>query len=216
MLQSLLWNVNGIGIDPEIYRAPPWSWASLDLVESTPPSKYGSVAQIPPFYVRLDPTVRFTAEFVECHVSPAEGDIYGSIESGHLRIRGQWLANSSLHRRTAPYFNHPNAFLQRTSKYQSEAYWRRSHHLYNWRWNRAQPKDANQLVYDLDQIPEGYVGDEVVPRNFPRDVSFLEIGRRERRVMDDVTGRSPVIEGKYVAHALVLEPAGIAGKFRRI
>jgi hypothetical protein len=31
-----------------------------------------------------------------------------------------------------------------------------------------------------------------------------------------VTGRSPVIEGKYVAHALVLEPTGIAGKFRRI
>jgi hypothetical protein len=34
--------------------------------------------------------------------------------------------------------------------------------------------------------------------------------------MDDVTGRSPVIEGKYVAYALVLEPTGIADKFRRI
>jgi hypothetical protein len=128
MLQGLLWNVNGIGIDPEIYRAPSWSWASpswswasLDHVESSPLSKHGSVAQIPPFHVRLKTTVGFTAEFAECQ-STLQKEIYGRIESGHLRIHGQWLVNSSLRERTAPYFNHHNAFLQRSSKYQSEAY----------------------------------------------------------------------------------------------
>jgi hypothetical protein len=215
MLQGLLWNVHGMGKLLETYRAPSWSWASLDIIESTRPSKRGSIEQIPPCHVCPSPGVGFTAEIVECHVKPVEGDIYGRIESGYLKIRSQWLANSSLHRKTAPYFNHPNAFLQRISTYQMEDYWRKSHHLYNWHWNRGQPKDTDQLVYDLDQMPEEYVGGEVVPRNFPRDVSFLEIGRRELRIQNEETGSSHVIEGMYVVHALVLEPAEFVGKFRR-
>jgi hypothetical protein len=56
---------------PTTYRAPSWSWASLD----------GHVRFVP---IDFD---RVVAEFVDCYVEPEGMDIYGKVKSGWLQLK---------------------------------------------------------------------------------------------------------------------------------
>ena len=83
---GLLWNVSCRGSLPKKYRAPSWSWASLDINMNLGnthfelyigPRNYG--ASYP------------EAELLEMDVELADGDPYGRLLSGSLRLSGPWL-----------------------------------------------------------------------------------------------------------------------------
>lgn len=70
---SLLWKVKGFGRRPPLYRAPSWTWASLDgdiMLESG--------AGAPPWYV----------DVVGAHVLPHGEDATGELVGGHLHLSG--------------------------------------------------------------------------------------------------------------------------------
>jgi hypothetical protein len=78
MHQSLLWEVRDKGRRSAMYRAPSWSWACLDSLVLQ-----GS-------QLLNHKTTESIAEIRECSVVPQDGDLFGCITSGFLRIRGPW------------------------------------------------------------------------------------------------------------------------------
>lgn len=64
---------------PAEYRAPSWSWASLD----------GPVRHIPLSYSQL------VSKVVECSTVPAGKDPYGRVSSGKLDIQVRWTFNNT-------------------------------------------------------------------------------------------------------------------------
>ncbi|RYP86361.1 hypothetical protein DL769_000745 [Monosporascus sp. CRB-8-3] len=71
MPRSLLWRVKGQGRRAHKYRAPSWSWASLDGNIITPVGG-------PPWY----------ADVVDACVHPRGEDATGEVAGGHMRLRG--------------------------------------------------------------------------------------------------------------------------------
>ena len=56
---------------PSTYRAPSWSWASLDA---------------PVIFIQMD-FDHIVAEYIDCYVEPAGNDPYGIIKSGWIKMR---------------------------------------------------------------------------------------------------------------------------------
>ncbi|RYO82370.1 hypothetical protein DL766_004750 [Monosporascus sp. MC13-8B] len=71
MPRSLLWRVNGQGRKPPMYRAPSWSWASLDGNVIIPVGG-------PPWY----------ADVVDACVHLQDGDVTGQVAGAQMRLRG--------------------------------------------------------------------------------------------------------------------------------
>ena len=82
ILEDLHWGVVATGSNqqpsasedtlvPEAYRAPSWSWASLD-----------SRIQFIPLDLK-----HAVAELIHCHIIPAGSDPYGEVIGGHIKLR---------------------------------------------------------------------------------------------------------------------------------
>jgi hypothetical protein len=89
--RGLLWCYYGRGIKPEAFRAPSFSWAALDTVSHATSHSFFDdrlyhhglgLSQL-----KVDdgyPAV----ELVECQVVPLDGDPFGRVASGYMRLRG--------------------------------------------------------------------------------------------------------------------------------
>lgn len=92
--RGLLWVVNGRGCRPEKYRAPSWTWAGLDI------GYYDGYNVNPNFELYmltgnwgLDPNSETCrrAEVLGCEVQTANGDPFGPVIRGELRMTGYSL-----------------------------------------------------------------------------------------------------------------------------
>ena len=81
LLEQLLWHVESsdeargllAGEKRPEYRAPPWSWASIDAPIVPRP--------------RLSPVLHHMATIIEAHVTPVTEDITGQIVDGYIRLQ---------------------------------------------------------------------------------------------------------------------------------
>ena len=81
LLEHLLWHVESydeakrplVGEKRPEYRAPSWSWASIDAPIVPRPS--------------LNVDVKYMAKIIKAHVTPVTEDITGQILNGHIRLR---------------------------------------------------------------------------------------------------------------------------------
>jgi hypothetical protein len=140
---GLLWAVNGRGRMPTKYKAPSWSWAALDT------NFYLGLDINPYFQVYAqtswieDKEDDFEAEILSCDVQTVNGDPFGEVISGQLRLRGYMLLLSKWRGTAPPYINtfrRPVVYHQRilTSTSKDGGI----------RW----PMAADQLVLDFDKI----------------------------------------------------------------
>jgi hypothetical protein len=78
---GLLWRMFRSGEPPESYRAPSWSWVSLDVRPYFDLYERGT---------KVDES-KFRAEILGCEILTVDGSPHGSILSGKLKIRSLWL-----------------------------------------------------------------------------------------------------------------------------
>lgn len=75
-LNGLLWYVHG-AVRPKVYRAPSWSFASVD----------GEIA----YFIDMhwhDETAAHVAKLVDCEVVPLRNNVLGELKGGHATITG--------------------------------------------------------------------------------------------------------------------------------
>jgi Heterokaryon incompatibility protein (HET) len=141
---GLLWAVNGRGERPETYRAPSWSWASLDI------RFYWGTNINPNFELYMltgnwdkdpDPESGRRAEVLACEVETSNGDPFGPVVSGRLRIKGYLLPLAEWKGSTETYIN---------------VFWSsiRSHQRGGSVGGIKGVQAADQLVCDFDLTPE--------------------------------------------------------------
>lgn len=71
---QLLWHIEGDGVRPQSYRAPSWSWASVDgPAESR----------------QEDPTGSSLITILDATTTPLSADHTGQVKNGHVRLRGR-------------------------------------------------------------------------------------------------------------------------------
>ncbi|KAF8854765.1 hypothetical protein BDZ45DRAFT_693171 [Acephala macrosclerotiorum] len=78
---GLLWKLYGSGHVRQPYLAPTWSWAGLDFIAES--DLYDS-------QVEIDES-KYKAEILVCEIIPMEGNSFGYIISGRLKLRSLWL-----------------------------------------------------------------------------------------------------------------------------
>lgn len=133
---GLLWTVQCRGSEPQKYRAPSWSWASLDT------AFYSGHIINPTFELymltgiwRSDENIETCrrAEILGCEVDTANGDPFGPVLQGRLKMRGYALPFAMWKGVTTTYVN---------------VYWRSTRSYLGTGVKRAQADD--QLICDLD------------------------------------------------------------------
>lgn len=95
MPAALLWRIEG-GKNPSRYRAPSWSWASLDGVVTCPEPQTANK--------------EFCVEILEVNVKHKTEDLLGQVESANLKIRGFMVKGRLL--RTHDYWGRTSCVLQ--------------------------------------------------------------------------------------------------------
>lgn len=130
---GLLWNAGCRGSLSKRYRAPSWSWASLDMN-----MKWG--LNIDPTFDLYFGTSRYDvcreAELLTMDVKLADGDPYGHLLSGSLRLKARWLPYRLWRGKTPTFF---------------ATFWRKpmSHvNLRPYGWRR--PDGQDQLICSFD------------------------------------------------------------------
>ena len=81
LVRQLCWYVPIKGSRPPVYRAPSWSWASVD----------GEVNPNYNFHINPDPQYHPLVEVLETHVELATQDEMGQLTGGYIRLRGRLL-----------------------------------------------------------------------------------------------------------------------------
>lgn len=77
LLHDLFWQPVNIGLKPRDYRAPSWSWASLDGHVSWPTWRFC-----------VDESCEIYCEILEAETSVDDLDPLGAVTGGHIKIRG--------------------------------------------------------------------------------------------------------------------------------
>lgn len=77
LLRQLIWRPTGRGNRPSRYLAPSWSWASAQATELVSYTDDGVLTKD-----------SYQAEVIEAHCERTGPDIYGSVESGYVILRG--------------------------------------------------------------------------------------------------------------------------------
>jgi len=207
---GLLWAVNGRGERAEKYRAPSWSWASLDI------RFYWGTNINPNFELYMlmgnwdkdsNPESCRRAEMLECEVETVNGDPFGPVVGGWLRLRGYMLPLAKWRGSTEIYIN---------------VFWSsiRSHQRGGSVGGVKGVKAADQLVCDFDSTPEEEEtfesGDDVDSEEelneeekdgevewrsdkYPPDVVLFQIQRHVRP-------GNELVEERAIFFCLLLEP----------
>ena len=77
LLRQLIWRPTGRGNQPSKYLAPSWSWASLQAIDIVSYTADGVLTKD-----------TYQAEVIEAHCERTGPDIYGSLRSGYVILRG--------------------------------------------------------------------------------------------------------------------------------
>ncbi|TVY46889.1 hypothetical protein LOCC1_G002188 [Lachnellula occidentalis] len=141
MHHGLLWAVNGRGGTPDKFRAPSWSWAALDM------NFYWGTSTNPDFQLytqslwNSDSHSGGVVEILDCDIQTGNGDPFGEVMNGQLRLRGLVLPLSEWRGTTSPYIN---------------TFWRPVlyHQCPSTTGGLRRPTAADQLVLDFDVTPE--------------------------------------------------------------
>ena len=210
--KGLLWCLDGRGVPPSVYRAPSWSWASMDV------HKFWGTYVGPEFelYSRMenwevDPDC-VKCQLLECTLELATEDPFGRLLSGVLRLRGRWMSYSHWKTGTPIYYN---------------SYWyaAKSHIHWTYRqWGLHKPDSKDQLICSFDHEPENLNIDDALKND---SVSTEEEEEEEEEIgytWDEEILRSASFFqiGRYISsgdtsiiHSLILLPAGDNDTFRR-
>ncbi|CAD6587465.1 MAG: hypothetical protein ASARMPREDX12_002853 [Alectoria sarmentosa] len=133
---GLLWNASCRGSRPSTYRAPSWSWASLDI------NMHWGQNINPSFELYYGPqnqsAVYREADLLEVDLELADGDPYGRLLSGSLRLRGRWLPYRLWRGATPTYF---------------ATFWRKPMYHNTYRGSRT-PDGRDQLICSFDEEEE--------------------------------------------------------------
>lgn len=135
---GLLWKVSCRGSLPSTYRAPSWSWASLNIN-----TRWGQGIN-PSFELYFGPknhdAAYREAELLEVDVKLADGDPYGRLLSGSLRLKGRWLSYRLWRGKTPTYF---------------ATFWRKPmyHHIFR-NWRKLDGRDQLICSFDIDEEDE--------------------------------------------------------------
>lgn len=147
---GLLWNVSCRGSPSKRYRAPSWSWASLDINMDWGQNMNPSFELY--FGPRNHSTVHREAELLGVDINLADGDPYGRLLSGNLRLKGRWLPYRLWRGKTPTYF----ATFWRKPMYHSQSR------------NSRQPDGRDQLICSFDEDEEDEENEEKgVDTGFP-------------------------------------------------
>ena len=134
---GLLWNVSCRGLPPSNYRAPSWSWASLDINMDWG-QNIDPVFE-PYFGPKNHEAVYRAAESLEIDFQLADGDPYGRLLSGSLRLKGPWLLYRLWRGKTPTFF---------------ATFWRKPMFHINLRLYGRRKPGRDQLIYSFDEDVE--------------------------------------------------------------
>lgn len=130
--KGVLWTSFGTAKATQQYRAPSWSWAALKF--SRKEFKSSTVFSLQPVEDTSFSKVR-RAKLLEWYIDTVDGDPFGRLKSGYLRIQGASLPASQWRGSVPPYFNEVDRV-----PYQS--------------WFDSFSLPPDQLVYFLDVAPK--------------------------------------------------------------
>ena len=131
---GLLWNASCRGSLPKTYRAPSWSWASLDINMKLGNSHFELYSG-----PRNYKAAHREADLLGIDVELGDGDPYGRLSSGSIRLSGRWLPYRRWRGKKPTYF---------------AAFWRKPN------WHEAfasrRPAGQDQLICSFDEDEEDY------------------------------------------------------------
>ena len=177
---GLLWNVSCRGSLPNTYRAPSWSWASLNIN-----TRWGQSIN-PSFQLYFGPRSHDAAdreaELLEVDVKLADGDPYGRLLSGSLRLKGRWLSYKLWRGKTPTHF---------------ATFWRKPMY-HGYLGDRRKPDGRDQLIcsFDVDEDEsESESGSESEQRGNQEasadETDAIELGPSARIYPQDSSSRRP-------------------------
>ncbi|KAM0801064.1 hypothetical protein BDR22DRAFT_907137 [Usnea florida] len=144
---GLLWNVSCRGSLPKTYRAPSWSWASLDINMKLGNSHFELYSG-----PRNYKAAHREADLLGIDVELGDGDPYGRLLSGSLRLSGRWLPYRLWRGKKPTYF---------------ATFWRKP----NWHeaFGSRRPDGQDQLICSFDEDEEDYESesDSILSREAP-------------------------------------------------
>ena len=149
MHRCLLWTPRWRG---KRTRQPSWSWASLDVPRKsirTPTFRVELIKHLP--QRQSGKLAGEISEVIDCVVVPEDGDSYGRIQSGSLRMRGPWKEAAEWSGFT-PYINPDNGD---DGPRNSSLECRREFDPFG--QNERSPGDPTQLVCTLDEDPTDFL-----------------------------------------------------------
>ncbi|KAF2807416.1 HET-domain-containing protein [Mytilinidion resinicola] len=88
ILTGLLWWTYGDGVPPKQYRAPSWSWASIETPDVVHNGLYSTFMMT--FIVEKPPSAG-VATLISVDVETVDGDPFGCVKSGSLEMSGHWI-----------------------------------------------------------------------------------------------------------------------------
>lgn len=192
--RSLAWEMDGNGYQPQNYRAPSWSWASLDYLQL--PKKislrglYSTVTFTEEYRSKYDIS---RTEVLGCDLVLSDEDEFGCIKSGYIRLRGKTLSIARWKGTKSPYIR---------------AYWpksqQQSHFLASLQPNEV---ETDLLWLSFDHFPPG--SDET-------SIDFEAISLFQLSTWDWKGPSESYAEREPVVVALMLEVADELGNFRRV
>lgn len=140
-LIGLLWSIDCRGRRPVKYRAPSFSWASLDISASWGCDSYPAFELYGhPLNWDLDKSYQ-NARWLNCELEPeVEGNIYGSVRQGSLKLRGLMMDYKDWKG------SFPTCFNVYWSRIRSHLYW-----IFPVRPGIRSPEAADQLICSLDE-----------------------------------------------------------------
>lgn len=216
---GLLWAINGRGKRPEKYRAPSWSWASIDI------NFYWGINVNPAFQLyiqdlwdREDKDDDHLVEVLDCEIKTVNGDPFGEVVDGQLKVHGYMLPLQEWQGKSSPYIN---------------TFWRPiiHHKSHSTTGGIRGPTAPDQLVLDFDVSPEDNElsissdGDaldinseeeedsatsDVALDDYPSDAILLRI---KRIITSRKQGHSQAV---FLCLLLVLQSQGGSQEYRRV
>ena len=147
--RALLWYIDGQCVRPEQYRAPSWSWASIDVLPDVDWDFDVSIF-LDTRYWDLDPAFP-SAEVLDCSIDTTDSNPFLGVSAGLIILRGmvmplsRWLALASTISNPV-YYNSPLS----TMKSRQYAHWLTSEQTKNY---PDVPEHDSQLVCRYDSLP---------------------------------------------------------------
>jgi hypothetical protein len=193
--RGLIWEADGTVKRTAEFRAPSWSWASLDfLPENEQYTPLDRVNRL--IYVGLTNLERKTeawnppdAYLVHCEVTLKDNDPFGRISSGLLVLQGFWLSLRF-------WRGAPEALISTLRQ-------RRTYHC-----PRGLQDDTTALICHIDDLSSSCPNDTIaIEAELFRDVSLFQIGRWPSRMRP---------RNMEVCRVLMLAPASVEGQYRRV